>query len=121
MIELTEVDLDAFCRLSGDYSTIHCDDEYAQGRGFRQRIAHGLLVGARLSEFIGMTLPGKHGLLQSMNCQFRGPCYVPNILTIVGTVTGRSEALCIVMIHLSVTDSVGTEIVTADAKSVLKF
>ena len=82
---------------------------------------HGLLVGAYISSLIGMKLPGRHGLLQSINCQFRAPCYAPNILTIVGTVTKRSEAIRVVGIGITVSDQEGTEILRADANSVLKF
>jgi 3-hydroxybutyryl-CoA dehydratase len=119
-VELTPRDIDRFASFSGDVSAIHVDDEYAASRGFKARLGHGLLVGAYISALLGMKLPGKHGLLQSISCQFRAPCYAPNVLTIQGTVTRRSEAVKIVTIHVSVIDRHGLEIVTADANSVLK-
>lgn len=120
-VAITAKDIDSFALFSGDSSTIHMDDSYAMGRGFKARISHGLLVGAYISSLIGMKLPGKHGLLQSINCQFRAPCYAPNILTIVGTVMKRSEAIRVVGIGITVFDQDGTEILRADANSVLKF
>lgn len=120
-VAITAKDIDSFALFSGDSSTIHMDDGYAMGRGFKARISHGLLVGAYISSLIGMKLPGRHGLLQSINCQFRAPCYAPNILTIVGTVTKRSEAIRVVGIGITVSDQDGTEILRADANSVLKF
>ena len=96
-------------------------DEYALSRGFKARIGHGLMVGAFISAFIGMKLPGKHGLLQSISCEFRRPCYAPNVLTIAGTVVRRSEAMKLVALDIVVTDQSGAEIVRAQTNSVLKL
>jgi 3-hydroxybutyryl-CoA dehydratase len=41
---ITETDIVAFAALSGDWTTIHTDAEYAKTTMFGQRIAHGLLV-----------------------------------------------------------------------------
>ncbi len=120
-VEITENDIDTYARFSGDCSSIHLENEYAKSRGFKTRLSHGLLVSAYVSALLGMKLPGKHGLLQSINCQFRAPCYAPNELKIVGIITKRFEAIKVVSIEISVTDNEGTEVLRADAKSVLKF
>ena len=118
---ITVNDIDTFAKFSGDCSSIHIENEYAVSRGFNSRLSHGLLVSAYVSALLGMKLPGKHGLLQSINCQFRAPCYAPNELKIVGTITKRFETIKVVCIEISVTDNEGTEILRADANSVLKF
>lgn len=41
---VTEADIVAFAALSGDWTAIHVDREYAAGTPFGERIAHGLLV-----------------------------------------------------------------------------
>lgn len=110
-----------FAEFSGDRSAIHMDDGYARSRGFEKRLVHGLIVGAHISAFIGMTLPGKHGLLQSMDCRFRKPLYAPNVLTIQGKVVRRSEAVRVVTLEIVVTDQDGDEIVYCEANSVLKL
>jgi 3-hydroxybutyryl-CoA dehydratase len=120
-VSITDKEIDYFAQFSGDSSTIHMDDDYATSRGFKTRISHGLLVASYVSSLIGMKLPGKHGLLQSINCQFRAPCYAPNVLTLVGTIAKRSEAIKVVGMRISVTDKDGIEILRADANSVLKF
>jgi len=118
-VDITPADVEAFCRSSGDWSTIHVDDEYAVSRGFAQRLVHGMLIGSYLSAFVGMKLPGRHGLLQSMNCQFRRPCYAPAHLAINGKVVRRSEALRVVTIDIVVTRDAET-LVVAQANSVMK-
>ena len=40
---ITEADVVGFAALSGDWSSIHTDAEYAKGTLFGQRVAHGLL------------------------------------------------------------------------------
>jgi len=121
IVSITSEDIDHFAAFSGDHSTIHLDDVYAASRGFKSRLSHGLLVGAYVSALLGVKLPGKHGLLQSIKCNFLAPCYVPNVLTIMGEVKRSSEAIKVVSIGISVTDQEGTEILRADANSVLKF
>lgn len=41
---ITETDVVNFAGLSGDYNQIHTDETYAVEAGFKQRVAHGLLV-----------------------------------------------------------------------------
>lgn len=41
---ITETDVVNFAGLSGDYNQIHTDQSYAEQAGFKQRVAHGLLV-----------------------------------------------------------------------------
>ena len=41
---VTEADIVAFAALSGDWTTIHTDAEYAAQHSFGQRVAHGMLV-----------------------------------------------------------------------------
>jgi acyl dehydratase len=41
---VTAEDIARFCQVSGDFNTLHTDDTAAHAAGFRERIAHGLLV-----------------------------------------------------------------------------
>ena len=56
---ITETDVVNFAGLSGDYNQIHTDETYAVEAGFKQRVAHGLLV---LSVASGLAVQtGFHG------------------------------------------------------------
>ena len=121
LVNITPDSIDEFSKLSGDYSSIHIDNLYANNRGFKSRLVHGVLIQSYISAFIGMRLPGKHGLLQSMSCQFRLPCYAPNRLNIVGVVNKRSEAMRVVGIQITVSDLTGNILVTGLVNSVLHF
>ncbi|MGZ4109406.1 MAG: MaoC family dehydratase [Actinomycetota bacterium] len=41
---VTAAEIASFCELSGDFNPLHTDDDAARAAGFRERIAHGLLV-----------------------------------------------------------------------------
>src|SRR3546814_18993206 len=46
---ITAAVVGVFAGLSGDYNRLHTDDVYAENTPFKQRIAHGLLVGSIMS------------------------------------------------------------------------
>lgn len=118
--EITFDDIAEFAEFSGDHSSIHVDDEYARGRGFEDRLVHGMLIGSLISGFVGMVLPGKHGLLQSISLQFRRPIYAPDQLTFQGTVSRVSKATKTLVIELKVFSKDGLISVSGQANSVLK-
>ncbi len=51
--ELTQADVMAFAEVSGDMNPLHLDDAYARSRGYRGRIAHGVLGLAAVTGLIG--------------------------------------------------------------------
>jgi 3-hydroxybutyryl-CoA dehydratase len=73
---ITERMLDDFIALSGDDSPIHAQDRAARARGFKGRVVHGAFLGALVSSVIGTQLPGKDGVLQTIELSFHGPCYI---------------------------------------------
>ena len=63
---ITEADIVNFAALSGDWTTIHTDAEYAKGMMFGERIAHGALV---LSIAIGLAV--RSGVIEGTAIAFR--------------------------------------------------
>lgn len=41
---VTAAEITSFCMVSGDHNPLHTDDVFAQSVGYRERIAHGLLI-----------------------------------------------------------------------------
>lgn len=121
VVDIRQEDVEAFMELSGDVSTVHVDDAYARSRRFDQRLVHGVLVASYVSQLIGIRLPGKHGVLRSLNCEFRRPCYAPGRLTIVGTVDRLVQSMRLVGMTIEVRDKAGDLLVLAKAESVLKM
>lgn len=67
----TKKDMIRFGNITRDYNPVHYDDRYSATKKFRDRICHGLLIGAMLTE-----IGGQIGWLASgMNFRFIQPVY----------------------------------------------
>lgn len=71
-----ENEISAFAGISGDHNPLHMDETYAKTSGFSNRIAHGFLIGAKVSGLIGMKLPGKNCLLLEQKLSYPNPVYM---------------------------------------------
>jgi NAD(P)-dependent dehydrogenase (short-subunit alcohol dehydrogenase family)/acyl dehydratase len=85
--EVTEEDILAFARNSGDWNPLHVDAEYARGSNYRDRIAHGAFQVGLASAMLGMYLPGRSVLLGSVNARFPAPLYFPATVLVRGEIT----------------------------------
>jgi acyl dehydratase len=63
---ITETDIVNFAGLSGDYTALHTDEEFAKSTPYGQRIAHGMLV---LSVATG--LAARQGFIEGTALAFR--------------------------------------------------
>jgi acyl dehydratase len=80
-----EAETVAFADISRDYNPVHFDLRFAQAKGFRDRICHGLLVASMLTE-----VGGQIGWLASgMNFRFKKPVYF-----------GDTIACCVTIIEI---------------------
>lgn len=78
---------EAFMALSGDTNPIHADDAYARARGYRARLAHGALLHAYLSGFVGTGLPAKDTLCLQQKLAYRHPFFVGDTIALEALVT----------------------------------
>ena len=102
-ITITESMVNNFATISGDFSPIHIDEEYAKSTIFQKRIVHGMLL-AFLSRMQGMYLPGKHALYFSQNLEFHNPCFINDKIKISGIVIDKSESTKILKIESKITN-----------------
>jgi 3-hydroxybutyryl-CoA dehydratase len=70
---VSEADIIAFARISGDDNPIHLDEAYAQATPFKGRIAHGMLTAGYISAVFGTKLPGPGAIYITQTLNFRGP------------------------------------------------
>src|SRR5262245_22297328 len=92
---ITETDIVNFAGLSGDFSPIHVDHEFAKNTVFRKPIAHGLLVMA-IGSGLGINSPPMRTLafLRLLEWSFRAPVCVGDTIrvrTVVHTKEERSR------------------------------
>jgi acyl dehydratase len=119
-VAVSAADLDAFAELSGDRAPLHTDADFAASRGMAGRVAHGLLLGAYVSRFLGMHLPGDLGILRRVEMDFRNPVVPPDELTIRGEVAQVSEGTGQVTLQVRVTRGDGTLAATARVQSMVR-
>ncbi len=76
---VSETDVTAFARATGDTNRLHLDREFAEGTLFERRIAHGTLVAgtisAALARFPGMTI------YLSQDLEFQNPVEIGTTVT----------------------------------------
>ena len=84
---ITEADVLLFAAVSGDFSPLHVDEEYASGTRFGRRVAHGMLTASLLSTTTGMLLQVPGGIYVSQTLHFRAPVMAGD------TLTARSEVV----------------------------
>ena len=98
IVEAAEIE--SFARLSGDFNPLHVDLAYALGQGFPGPVAHGMLLGAKLSALVGMTLPGRRCLLLEQGLSFVKPIFAGDAITIAAEVSEVQAELRIVTLSV---------------------
>lgn len=87
---LTRTDFVRYQGASGDMNPIHHDEEFARAAGFPTPFSVGMLqagiLGCYATDHLGAANVRRYGF------QFREQVWPGDVLTLSGTVTGRSEA-----------------------------
>jgi 3-hydroxybutyryl-CoA dehydratase len=86
-VQVTNKMVQQFGEMCGDFNPIHFDEEYAKTTRFKQRIAHGMIVGALFSRALNDSL-GQGGVYLAQSMKFVNPVFIDDILLIELTVTG---------------------------------
>ena len=84
--QLTEKDIAVFADLTQDFHPLHTSQTYAKAHGFKDIMAHGLLLASFSSKLIGMKLPGERAIVISQNFKYISPAYPDDDLLIKGVV-----------------------------------
>jgi len=100
---ITEAEVDAFAALSGDRNPLHCDPGFGRALGFRDRVAHGVLLGGLVSRLIGMELPGRRSMLLNLRLDFVAPTFPGDTVTVHGRLDSVHLEQRTVTIRLSIT------------------
>ncbi|MBF0188506.1 MAG: SDR family oxidoreductase [Magnetococcales bacterium] len=95
-------DVDAFARVSGDFSPLHVDEGYAGETEFGGRVVHGMLLASLFSQLVGMHIPGKHALYVGQELSFRRPVMVGECVTATARVTGKNRATRTIILAMEI-------------------
>jgi len=94
---VTEEDVQAFGKATGDMNPVHFDEAYAKNTLFRGRVAHGVLSIGFISALLGMKLPGEGTIFVSAKVEFKAPVRIGDTVVTTGTVKEIGERRRVVM------------------------
>jgi acyl dehydratase len=100
---VSDAEIDAFAAVSGDYNPLHVDATFARGRGFPDRVAHGHLLGSKVSAFVGMIMPGRDCLLLETQLAWPRPVHPGDEVTLRGEIVELSQEQRIMKIRFRAT------------------
>ena len=103
-VNITQSLVNDFAKISGDFSPIHTNDEFAKSTKFGKKIVHGMLLASLLSRMVGMYLPGKYALYSSQTLEFHNPCFIGDKILVSSVVNDKSESTKIIKIESNITN-----------------
>jgi len=84
--QVSRDDIDRFAALSGDRNPLHVDADFARARGFPDVVAHGYLLGSKVSALVGMLLPGRDCLILETTMAYPKPIHPGDVVRVAGEV-----------------------------------
>ena len=112
--------IDDYAKLTGDISPLHMDVDFARNRGFKGRVVHGTLLSGLVSRLVGVHLPGRNGILNSINMKYLAPVYAEDCISITGTVEQISIAANAMIVQVSIIN-ISSQLEVAKAKVTVGF
>lgn len=79
---ITDEMIVGFAESTGDKNPIHLDQEYAATTFFKNRIAHGMLIGGLISSILGNEFPGNGTIYITQTMNFLAPVYINDEITV---------------------------------------
>lgn len=106
---VTVEDVDAFGHLSGDLNPLHMEEEFARRTPFRQRLVHGMFVGALIST-VHTQLTGPGFAYVGQDLKFLGPVFIGDRLHLELTVVGKKDNKRILILDTVVSKQGGDKV-----------
>lgn len=103
-VVLTEDKFKQFLELTGDTNPLHTDADYARNRGFKDRVAYGMLTACFLSTMAGVYMPGKLSLIHSVEIKFVKPVFVGDEILLSSTISEKNDTFKIMTLEVIVTN-----------------
>ena len=116
---VSDDDIKAFARISGDDNPVHMNDDYAKGTMFGGRIAHGMLVAGLISAVLGTMLPGPGAIYLSQQLRFRAPVRPGDQVTARAKVTEWNPEKGRVTLLTDVMNQEGSVVIEGEARLVM--
>ena len=112
---ITDGDVEAFARLTGDSNPLHVDEAFALRSRFGRRVAHGLLSAGLVSAVLGTRLPGPGAIYLQQTLRFVRPVYPGDTVTATVEVTAYREDRRIATLRTTCSDQRGDLVLEGEA------
>jgi 3-hydroxybutyryl-CoA dehydratase len=112
--KVTDQMVHQFADLTGDHNPIHLDDEYAAKSRFKQRIAHGMIVGGLISRALVDGI-GLGGIYLGQNLKFVNPVFIGDDVTVTIKITALRKEKGIATVETNATKANGDLVVKGEA------
>jgi len=109
-------DVERFAAVSGDWSPLHVDRDYAATTEFGGCLVHGMLLASLFSQLVGMRIPGTLALYLGQDLAFRRPVMVGEIVKASIKVTSKNETTATLGLATEVRGAGGLVAVSGTAK-----
>lgn len=117
---VTDEDVRAFARVTGDEQPLHLDDAFAARSRFGQRIAHGMLSAGFISAVLGTKLaPNNVVVYLDQQMRFRLPVHIGDTITAEAEVTAVDGEKRIVTVRTDCLNQRGDAVVIGEARVLL--
>ncbi|MCC5929251.1 MAG: SDR family oxidoreductase [Cyclobacteriaceae bacterium] len=90
---ISEKDIEAFVKLTGDDNKLHTNKEYAATTSFKKPVAHGMISASFISTLIGTRIPGDGALWYEQHLEFILPVRVGDEITVQAEVIKKIDRL----------------------------
>ena len=117
--EVSSEKMHAFRELSGDCNPLHNDESYAREKGFRDKVAFGMLSSSFLSTLAGVYLPGDHSLIQSVEVKFLKPVYSGDSLLVSGEISEMNSTVKQIVLKVSMENQSGERVLKGKMKVIV--
>ncbi len=113
---VTEEDVVAFARVTGDEQPLHLDPDFGARTRFGKRIAHGMLSAGYISAALGTRLwPGGVVIYLGQSLQFRRPVAIGDTITAEAEVTAVDPEKRVLTVRTDCTNQSGDTVVRGEA------
>jgi len=112
----SSADVEQFAAVSGDWSPLHVNSDYAKTTEFGGCVVHGILLASLFSQLIGMRVPGTLALYLGQDLAFRRPVMVGELVKASIKVTSKNEATTTLGLATEVRGAGGLVAVSGTAK-----
>ena len=116
-IEITQDMMSKFLSITGDINPLHNDVQFANEHGYDQKVVYGMLTASFLSTLVGVYLPGKNCLIQSVDLNFVRPVYVGDILHVVGRIIELNDTVKQIVLKVDITNQSGIKVLRGKMKT----